>query len=103
MSVTPGWHDRMQMNDLGNKPAPTIGLRDAFDFRDRLSRRRPRARGPGAGPREHPDTPQHRVTAGGVAIAFLASQNPGSGDGFVAAAAAFGLIAAVTVVGYWPI
>ena len=43
------------------------------------------------------------LTAGGVAIAFFASQHPGTGDGFTAAACAFGLIAAMSVVAYWPI
>jgi hypothetical protein len=43
------------------------------------------------------------LTAGGVAIAFLAAQHPGHGDAFVVAAAAFGIIAAMTVVGYWPV
>jgi hypothetical protein len=43
------------------------------------------------------------LTAGGVAIAFFASQHPGRGDAFVVAAAAFGVIAVMTVCAYWPI
>jgi hypothetical protein len=43
------------------------------------------------------------LTAGGVAIAVFATQRPNAGDSFIVAAAAFGVIAIMTVVAYWAV
>ena len=43
------------------------------------------------------------LTAGGVGIAFFASQQPGRGDSFIVGAGAFAVVALMTVVAYWGI
>jgi hypothetical protein len=43
------------------------------------------------------------LTAGGVGIAFFASQHPSRGDAFIFGAIAFAVVAIMTVIAYWGI